>query len=49
MEYQLGMDQDGVIDPSYVIRIDADGVVSHIPNNPANRDWQAYQKTLSEE
>lgn len=46
MEYQLGMDADGVIDESYVTRIDSDGKVSHIPNNPANKDWIEYQKSL---
>jgi hypothetical protein len=33
---------------SFVIWTDNDGVIHFIPNDPANRDWQEYQKWLAE-
>ena len=41
MQYKL------INDSEYVLLIAA-GVISVVPNDPANTDWQAYQQWLTE-
>lgn len=41
MEYQL------ISNSQCVLRIDENGVVSTVPNDPMNRDWIDYQTWLT--
>lgn len=42
MQYKL------INDSEYILLISDGGIVSTIPNDPANSDWQAYQQWLTE-
>lgn len=50
MEYELVIEtpMEGMAETSYVRRIGEDGLVSIIPVDPANKDYQAYLETLEE-
>jgi hypothetical protein len=43
MKYQQAKNSTNII-----IRIDDQGIVSAIPNDPSNADWQAYQAWLAQ-
>lgn len=43
MTYQLISGSDSVL------RTDDEGIISLVPADPANRDWQSYQAWLADE
>ena len=47
MQYKQ-YEKNGTPDPDCIHRVNDDGSISHIPNDPANRDWVAYQAWLAD-
>jgi len=47
MNYQQVNDQNSVLRTNMITRLNDDGTVSWIPNDPANSDWVAYQAWLA--
>lgn len=48
MQYKFVNDSNGNLKLDQISKIDDLGTQSCIPNDPANRDWQQYQKWLSQ-
>lgn len=46
MIYQYVTDFNGGNNPNIILR-NIDGIISCIPNDPTNRDWQEYQAWLA--
>lgn len=47
MTYQLCKDENDQVLDNCIKRIDDQGVISFIPNDSGNRDWQEYQAWLA--
>lgn len=46
MNYQYALDANNQNRQDVILRIKDDGVISWVPNDPKNSDWQAYQAWL---
>lgn len=48
MQYQQVKDANNAVRTDAILQTTDDGTVSYVPNDPANRNWAAYQVWLAD-